>query len=163
MTRTSLPTELVSLIHHVELSKAGWWDRGIDRLIQAMIWLQGSPQTSSSIVSALRTQLGISVDASAIDSHIQRLLRNGTLVPLGSAVKLSEQALRALDVDLKSAEEATSAAKRKFESLIGAPCPKPLPPNTWDLFQREAPDSFDPRDRGANLRTTVVHDGRFGR
>lgn len=46
MADTGIRPELVSLIHHVELNKAGWWDGAIRQFILAAIWLNGKATRS---------------------------------------------------------------------------------------------------------------------
>ena len=40
-----LPTEVAALVHHVELTRAGWWDKAVHRLVLAAVWLADKPLT----------------------------------------------------------------------------------------------------------------------
>jgi hypothetical protein len=41
MEKLQLPMELVSLVHHIELNKAGWWDVAVQQLLLAAMWISG--------------------------------------------------------------------------------------------------------------------------
>jgi len=37
--RSVLSREVMALVHHVELNRAGWWDKVVQRLTLAAVWL----------------------------------------------------------------------------------------------------------------------------
>jgi hypothetical protein len=53
---TFLPKEVTALIHHIELNKAGWWDRAAQRLVIASIWLANEPLSTDQVSHNLETQ-----------------------------------------------------------------------------------------------------------
>ena len=53
-TERQLPPEIVSLVHHVELNKAGWWDKAIERLILGLLLWLDRPLTLEELQAALR-------------------------------------------------------------------------------------------------------------
>ena len=71
-----LPSELVALIHHVELSEAGWRDRLLDQLVTAVMFLRATPCESEE----LRTSLGLA--AQRVEARIGCKILN-TMTALG--------------------------------------------------------------------------------
>ena len=74
MASRTLPPEVVSLVHHVELNKVGWWDRGIQRLVQGVVWLAGEPLTREGVVDGLRSKFHVKGDPGRIISQVEPLL-----------------------------------------------------------------------------------------
>src|ERR1700734_2373076 len=57
-----LSPQLLSLVQHIELNKAGWWERTIQKLIVNSIWLLGGQTSEASLLDDLRSRCGIQVD-----------------------------------------------------------------------------------------------------
>ena len=134
--RSSLPPELVSLIHHVELSRAGWWERGIDRMTLGLLWLLGGEITISEVTAAFRDQLGIQLNAATIEEHLRKLANNGTVVSIPpSRFKLADRTLKKLDADLKTEEANAATARAKFEARVAEHCSELNPADAWHKFK----------------------------
>ncbi|MGI8733018.1 MAG: hypothetical protein ACR2LM_06925 [Pyrinomonadaceae bacterium] len=130
----ALPHELTSLIHHVHLNEAGWWERGIRQLIVSIVWLSGSllPEAISRI---LKEQYAIKLSSAAIDEHLRILTSAGTLVVMPTyALKIGESELKQLQIRLKEAEAEDIEVKRIFEHLLKTHCPELVFENTWNAF-----------------------------
>ena len=56
-----LPAELVSLIHHLHLNEAGWWDKGIRQFIVSIVWLNGTMRPDA-VSQALQDQYSITLE-----------------------------------------------------------------------------------------------------
>jgi hypothetical protein len=122
--RPTLPRELISLIHHVELSKAGWWDRAVERMSMAVLWLLGGEATLLQVVHAFKGQIGVDVEATAVEGHFKSLVSKGFLVPVPrDRFKISEQALKELQRDLETSEANAHAARASFEARMAEHCP----------------------------------------
>jgi len=50
-----LPKEVVALVQHIELNKTGWWDKTVQRLVIAAVWLADEPPSADAIHATLRT------------------------------------------------------------------------------------------------------------
>ena len=132
---SSLPPELVSLIHHVELSKAGWWERGIKHMTIGVLWLLGGESTISEVKAAFRDQLGIQLNATMIEEHLRELASKGTVVSIPpSRFKLAERTLKKLDADLKTEEANAATACAKFEAQVAENCSELNPADAWHKF-----------------------------
>jgi hypothetical protein len=135
MPSRALPPEVVSLVHHVELNKVGWWDRGIQRLVQAVVWLAGEPLTRDGIVDELRSKFHVKGDPGRIKRQAEELAKNGVLLPLPDGrLKLSEHALKKLQEESEGAEDVERNAKAKFVEIFSMCCPALGPDEEWRAF-----------------------------
>ena len=132
---TKLPPELVSLIHHVELNKAGWWDKAIQRLIVAAIWLVDNPPTLQSLPADLYAAFQLDIDPGKVKSQVEELFSAGTLIELsGGTLKITESARKLFLQDISAAQAAEEAAQRKFADLLRTHCPSLDATATWRDF-----------------------------
>ena len=116
MTTTKLPSELVSLIHHVELNKSGWWENSIQKLILSIIWIEGNNVNSNRIEKDLIEIFKINLNKKKIEKEIEKLISLKTVVKLSDDnYKISETDLISFQEKLKEAEENESKSKNIFE------------------------------------------------
>jgi hypothetical protein len=102
MAKTALPPEVISLVHNVELNKSGWWDRALDRLLLATVWLCGEPPNLQELLSSFTKNFGVPSDTERILRHIESLCGAGTLVELpGGQYKLPESSVQDFLRDLE--------------------------------------------------------------
>ncbi len=100
----TLRIELVSLIHHIELHKDGWWDAAIQRIVLAGIWLLNKEPTVDEIRASLRKRFAI------------ELARQKPRTRWGSC----------------SAPEIS--VRQRFAQLVGRHCPSTDPGSIWQDF-----------------------------
>ena len=138
MPNLTLPKEVLSLIHHVELNKAGWWEKAVQRLILAAIWLLKENATLQTVLECLCKEFQVSLNINQIRAQIDVLCRSGIVVLLpNDHLKISEQALKEFEKDLQEAEEIEAKVKRKFLVTIRNHCPSLQPEETWETFHDE--------------------------
>lgn len=138
MAKAPLPPEIVSLVHHVELNKAGWWDKGIQRLAVAAIWLSGTPITVVGVADRLRTEFFVTVSIGKLKEQVDKLISSGTLVAFGDGrMKISESAVPQLEKLLREAEEVEEKAKARFFEVLTRCCPALVPEEEWKLFNEK--------------------------
>src|SRR6267378_8290387 len=95
MPSRKLSPAVVSLIHHVELNKAGWWEKAIQRLIVAAIWLSGKPLARDEVIVTLREQFSVIADHARLRGPIDQLLSNETLVEIpAQGLQISHKAFK---------------------------------------------------------------------
>src|SRR6266581_4280536 len=124
MPANSLPPELVSLIHHTELNKSGWWNKSIQQLILSAIWLTGKHLTETNLTKTLAESFHLEIPPQRVKSECEQLIRLGTLVRLPSGeLKISEAANKKLEEELRQAEALTARARAKFEDVFQNSCP----------------------------------------
>ncbi len=135
MGNDALPPEVVSLIHHLELNKAGWWDRGIQRLALAVIWLSGEPLTCEGIVTQLRDRFYVKGDVARVKKQIEELRKAGALLALPDGrLKLSERTLKEMEGEVEGAEDVERKAKARFVEVLSSCCPTLLVDEEWKSF-----------------------------
>lgn len=115
MAGPSLSPEIVSLIHHVELNKAGWWEKGTQRLILATLWLSKSCLSQAAIRDALRTTFHLEIDSATLAKYIGALRGSDSIVQLtNGTLKLTEKARTEFQETVKEGEELEARAKARF-------------------------------------------------
>lgn len=135
MTGSKLPPQLVSLVHHVELNKAGWFDNAVRRFITATLWLIGTNPTVLEIRDHLASLLGVRLDEKEVTRHVDALARSGAVLHLPSGhVKLTEQTQKTLGRELQEAEQVEKQVRERFNATLASCCPTLSPDETWQRF-----------------------------
>jgi hypothetical protein len=138
MAARALPPELVSLVHHTELNKAGWWNKTIQQLIMSALWLSGEPLSTQRLVDNLRNILHIDIDAIRVGTQVEQMLKAGTLVSLGNGdLKIGEEARRQLERDVKQTDELNARVKARFATILADCCPGLSGDEEWHAFNGE--------------------------
>ncbi len=135
-----LSPELVSLVHHIELNKAGWWDLAVQRLVLTAFWFnrESVALNPGEVKRTLATDFSIPLDQSAIQKHLQSLLSGGQLVCLPDGrFKLSEQTVRDCERDLTEALDLEVTVKRHFQVLLLEHCPALDAERVWTAFSEK--------------------------
>ena len=129
-----LPSEVVSLIHHVELNRAGWWEKIVQRLIIASIWLAGRNMTAKEVQNELKG-FGVNLDEAKLREQIEGLCSTQTVICLpDSRLKISEQSLKEFEDNLKENERIEKEAKDRFIVCLKSCCPTLQIEETWIAF-----------------------------
>lgn len=138
MPVVTLPPEVISLVHHIELNRAGWWDRAIQRLVLAAIWLSGKPLSAQEIIDYYRREFQVNIDFAKLNSQIDILCSSNILVPLPKQdFKISEEALKGFENQLKEAEEVETKARGRFLEVLEKCCPSLPPEETWQMVNKK--------------------------
>lgn len=133
MYRRALGKELVSLVYHIELSKAGWVEKTYEKLLEEIFWLAKGGLSLEQAQEQLRTNFGIQCDKELIQRIINKLLANRTLVHLPNGkLKLSEKKISELEKTLSDFERLENHVKQYFTSLIKTTAASPE--NVWADF-----------------------------
>ncbi len=136
-----LPKELVSLIHHIELNKAGWWDRAIQQLIVFVIWLNDNrPMTVSEVLDTIQTELDVTIDTSKAQEAIKQLVKEKKVININSdRFKIAEKEFMQIGKLATEVEELEQTVKAKFINALRQFCPSLEDPlQAWNHFN----DSF---------------------
>jgi hypothetical protein len=70
----TLPIEVVSLIHHLELHREGWWDTAVERLVLAGVWLSPREPTIDELRAYLRKRFAIELSRQRTTDALEALL-----------------------------------------------------------------------------------------
>ncbi len=124
MNRIAVSPEVVSLVHHVELDKAGWWDKTIQRLIIAAIWLSDDSPTVDNVLSFLDHSFHIKLDEPKIQSQVNALVSQDVLLQIhDKAYKITDSALRKFENEVQQVEDNHTQVKARFAELLNSKCP----------------------------------------
>lgn len=145
-----LPPELISLVHHIELNKAGWWDKAIEQLLVTTIWVAGKSLSASDVSADLKKSFQVDLDDNKIRDHLNRLCSKGVLVCMPTnEFKISEVFLTKYEDGMREAEELEKSVKDLFVMLIKEHCPTLDTKVAWESFNEKFLSPFI-RETGAN-------------
>lgn len=133
-----LPKEAVALVQHIELNKAGWWDKAVHRLVLASVWLADEPPNADAIQADLKATFRLSLGTPKLDAALAYLESQQMLLRLPSQKFRIPDAQRAIfEKEIAASEKAESEAKNTFCKLV-AEIGEGLEPETvWAAFDLE--------------------------
>jgi hypothetical protein len=138
MPTQPLPSELISLIHHVELNKAGWWDKAIQHLIVSVIWESNENLQAADILNALRSKYRVTMDGNKLKGQLDKLCSSGAIICMPNGLfRVSEDFTRRFKQDLQEAEEIEQSTEMEFVTLLQECCPSLDASRTWKEFNEE--------------------------
>ncbi len=138
MSSPMLPPELISLVHYVELNKVGWWEKALQQLILAAIWISGKCLSSQEIIDYYQKQFGVALEPSRVKAQLDFLCSTNMLICVpDERYKISEATLKEFEKRLKEAEKIESESKRKFFEILAKCCPSLDPEITWQEVNKE--------------------------
>lgn len=153
---SALPPELVSLVHHVELNKSGWWNQAIQRLILTIVWTEGSSRHLGEINESLRTQYRVNLDLKRTKSQVDALCKTGVLIPMQDGrYKISESAVVKLEKEIEEGDVLKRTVEVTFTSLIEQHCPSLNSVEVWQQFNEQFLQPLV-KDIGANTYQLVA-------
>lgn len=132
----ALSPDLLSAVQHVEVNRAGWWSRGVVRLVETILWVEAGPLPLDQLAVRLRDQFDIRVSTDGL----RRILaesggrRSVVALPGGSHFKLAEAAVDRLEREASEADEDEAAARAVFGALLTKNCPELEPGDYWVRF-----------------------------
>jgi hypothetical protein len=119
-----LPAEVISLVNHLELNRAGWWDDALERLVLAAIWHIGGAPDQRQIRRFLRDTLDLELNRGRVEERLQALVDRDELLEISRGhFKIPEQKLNEL-MRLRAASDSVDAlAQQAFVQLVAQYCP----------------------------------------
>lgn len=136
-----LPSNVSSLIHHVELNSEGWWDGAREDLVMAAIWLLDKPQPPEEIASYVREKVHAGIDPSHVGEIIDSLEEKSRVVRgANDRIKLAEQERRHIKARYKEAKALDKRVKDRFQAKIRQYCEDLTDQSgdIWDEFVEKA-------------------------
>lgn len=134
-SRAGLSPDLASLIHHVELSRAGWRDEAFSVLLLSIMDRHGDPLSLDTLCALVNQSVPASVSQLQVKHFLDVLISRQNLLKLPNGhFKLSEQARDQCVARADSNRALTEAARRRFEISF-----RSLDGNIldWNRFHRE--------------------------
>lgn len=135
MIYSKLPPELISLVYHIELNKAGWWEKAVQRLILGVLWLNGENLKLDSVVYYLMVDFDVRISRQKANALADDLFSSGILIRLqNGGLKIAESVRKNFEQEIKETEEVEGRTKDIFISLLKTHCPSLNSDETWNLF-----------------------------
>jgi len=137
---TLFSPELMSLVHHIELNKAGWWDLAVQRLVLTCLWLKRDKiaLNSGEIIATLQNEFRVPLIEAMLTKHLQALTAGGQVLVLPDGrYKLTEQAVRDCDRDLSDSVQLEARVKQRFQFLVEEICPDLDINRVWSAFHEK--------------------------
>ena len=136
-TSKQLPPELLSLVHHIELHRSGWWDKALQQLILYVLWLNEGFMTGEQVGLSIKNTFGISVEPERLDPQLEELKEaSKTIRSSGSSYKITEEQVASLELDLGAAQDIEQQVRRLFTEEVSAVCPEIDPNECWNEFNQ---------------------------
>jgi len=133
-----LPKEAVALVQHIELNKAGWWDKTVHRLVLACVWLADEPPNAGAIQAALKTTFKLPLVNPKLSSVLAHLESRQMLLRLPSdAYRIPEAQRVIFEKEIAASEKAEGDAKTSFCKLVAEIGEELEPEKVWAAFEHE--------------------------
>lgn len=133
-----LPKEAVALVQHIELNKAGWWDKTVHRLVLASVWLADEPPNVGAIQESLTSTFKLPLATPKLMSVLAFLESKQMLLRLPSdTYRIPDKQRVIFEREIATSEEAEGKAKESFRKLV-VEIGEGLDPETlWAAFEHE--------------------------
>ena len=136
--KPEIQSTLAAIVHHVELNRAGWWDKAIQRLVLAAMWSFSRPITSDEILLTIKDEFSLVLSEAKIGSAINSLEAQNALVRLSeSTFRISDEQRSVFEKEVSDAEAVEHNARIYFSNLIRELCEKLDPDESWNIFESE--------------------------
>ena len=166
-----LPSELVALIHHVELSEAGWRDELLDRLVLSSLYLHGTPLSLDELRSGLGSDFGLATEDSTCHQSVERLLASDRLVEVADGrLRLAHQATVEAGKAIAENQALEERVAERFKVIVAEESSKVDPEDAWCRFRDECLDPLvkelgartyelisSPEGKGADVQSVAAY------
>ena len=141
MTQTRLSPDIVALIHHSELNRAGWFDAYKQRAVSTLFWLENSSLSIQDVLEK-QTLVGLSgLQFPETNDLLAALCESGTLIEATTdKYRLSESSYAEITQVITAAETLERNVKARFCLLIESDFKYYLPLDAnrlWEQFRSE--------------------------
>lgn len=114
-----LPREVVAMVQHIELNKAGWWDKAVQRLVLAAIWLENGPPDVIAIQKSLNSTFKLSLSTAKLTTILEALQSSQLLIILPQKTyRIPQEKRAAFEREIAESEQAENEAEKSFRELI---------------------------------------------
>jgi hypothetical protein len=112
MAAKCLSPELISLVHHIELNKSGWWKKAVKKIIIAAIWSAGRPLSCQELKDVLHEDFNIDLDLVTLEAQIHVLRSEQVIVSAhDKKMVISQLKLKCFEDEHDNAEKEAKEAK----------------------------------------------------
>jgi hypothetical protein len=133
-----LPEVVTALVHHVELNRSGWWEKSIQRLVLASVWLADHPPRADEIQKTLIQEFHLSLSPAKLGSALTFLVKQNLLIELqDGSFRIPDSERVVFERDIERAEKVASEARDFFYSLVRELCNNLDAHEVWNVFESE--------------------------
>jgi hypothetical protein len=133
-----LPREAVALVQHIELNKAGWWEKAIHRLVMAAVWLADAPPSIDAIQATLQSTFKLSLPTAKLNYVLTLLESRKMLLRLPSNnYRIPDDQRAVFEKEIAASEKVEVQAKDSFCKLITDASACLDPEDTWKTFEHD--------------------------
>ena len=132
-----LTPELIALVHHIELDKAGWWGKALQKLALTVFHFRSDqPKLNvSEIIESLEQEFRISIPAPDMSVQLKALQEQGHILAVGGgSFKISESTLRQCQQEIDDATQLEEEVELRFADQLEKFCPHIDSAFAWKLF-----------------------------
>jgi len=138
MTTRKLSSEFVSLVHHVELNNAGWWDNTIQRLLIATIWSSPGSLSLQELYQQLQDGFKIQISIPKIEDYIKEMQSKNMVIKLHSDhYKVTEEYSKVIQNDIQQYIRLEENVKKTLMDLVSQYTPSLDAAEMWTLMNDE--------------------------
>lgn len=131
-----LQGQLAALIHHVELSKAGWRDRALESMVLSTCYVSDIPLSVNEIAQRLNEQIETPLGRAQIESSVRRLLSKPQLVKTpDDKLNLTEETRASIEENFQGAQSLEADVRVTFASTFSGVDEEFRP--SWEDFSAE--------------------------
>lgn len=131
-----LPKEVTALVHHVELNRAGWWEKGVQRLVLAAVWLSDHTPNIDEIQNMLKRDFCLQLKNGKLNAALSGLENQKLLIQLqDGSYRIPDNKRVLFEQEIEASEKVATDARDYFISLINERCDKLDPQNAWNEFE----------------------------
>src|SRR3989338_5064680 len=113
-----LPKEAIALVQHIELNRAGWWDKSVHRLLMATIWLSDNPPNADAIQAGMKATFKLLLSTQKIQSALDSLASRNMLLRLPNLTyRIPDEHRAAFEKEIAESEKVELEAKILFGKL----------------------------------------------
>jgi len=133
-----LSKEVTALVHHVELNRAGWWDKAVQRLVLAAVWLSDHTPKPDEIQTTLKNEFQLSLSTAKLSSALSSLESQNMLIPFpNGSYRIPDKQRSDFEGEIADAEKVASDARVVFFKLVTELCAGLDPQTVWSAFESE--------------------------
>lgn len=133
-----LPKEVTALVHHVELHRSGWWDKGVQRLVVAAVWLSDHTPSAEEIQTTLQRDFSLQLNGEKLNTALSALEKQNLLVLLpDGSYRIPDNQREIFEREIEESEEVAADARDCFINLIRGMCDKLDPQESWHVFESQ--------------------------
>ena len=126
--------ELAAIVHHIELNQAGWWDKAMQRIFLASVWLTDK-STNSKLRETFRSEFGLTISSVKVESIADTLETQNLLIRLPNGTfRIPDDRRSILEAEIVEAEESARNAQEYFFKLVKELSEELDPHEMWDAF-----------------------------